>query len=1275
MENSIGRGVVYLTNADGSKSRILGVEIRPQGVTFRDPDGGGGPLTLFAAAGSLGPGMKGSGSIIFDSWPAAPRDEFIISGLRVTKLTDGSEDFSVQVTGQPQFGATAHTWFSGLDVTLRHVTGRPLSAEPGSKVVLQVLGASVTLSAAVDESRGLVFVGNGPETLAIEDIGTLGVRGTVAAQPFDRWQGVLSCYPFGEGRGDEIHDISASTTLVATAIPGGGNPGRGNSGGNSGRPNAGGVVQWTSGGITLDGTYYLTSQGVNTAVRAIRRTRALTVETWLDVKNGAQAGPAQILAFQANNKKNWFTLAQGGAGSTNDYLNIDIQFDLTPPREWESPLTSPSGSLPNGLAHVVYTRDADGHERVFVNTKLVAERDYPGSLGQWSDDVVLIVGDDKKNDPVTDQWQGRILHLSIYERALDEFEVFRRYVPIFALEGATFRLDRVPAPLAGVSVPAKLSSSRPGDGVGRSKLELTASGEVDLSIRPNLGLRSLSYELAKVDNNPWSFGGVCGVRIWQGVAGLQASRSPSKLFTLTSPADQDQDLGASFDIPGLGAIAFGGIELAVTGSGTDLGWSLSSGRYLAFTALPAALPPDVAVDSDFKLLQPTLGLDDTDVLLQGQWLGEDLVLHTRVDAGAEYRFEGQTSVSFDVAVDLPAPVHEQSGVTIGRDIHLDGATLNVAFDLVFRNRGFFATLDRSLDYKDAQGGTHKLKLVRRRLYQAPATRLLLLEATTAELGERIDRLFAANRRRIEIDGLDPAIPLALLGLASGQTIAARFLEQDLTLTAQITGADWRFVGDLSFSIPFSLDLPALFDDETGAQLTDAITIVNESMHVEMSVELTLAGFFATLQARFGFTDPSGTAQSIVVPQQRLYTAPRTRNELLGELLRVVESSAATLFAGQGRNVADYYLTLGAKQPRIMLSTTGASEATVATTLPNLFASNTKLTSANGVFVVDQSDSGCRLTLNLGGRDSAALRGDHDDLLTKVAAASLAAASPLGAGAVSVLRRRIAERVPADYGALLYYYYGWDADAGRIDLEGGMRLRVDLQHYQFAQASDPSARRGFVGSGSFHIPVNSYTFARSDGSHAQLLGFGPFASQLRTNAGTDIAYQGAGGVFDLLKDGNRKAFFRMFFPAQPSTGLGPERVVTIIGTDTLADMLAVTSDFNPDGESLPTKGSNFFFRGKAFIVPEIQVFVAGQAVHVPVGTSLRQLIESSDHVPAAALPGQDLRAFIGRARPLRLVHEGVDSKAEYRFINATTGAAVNGTDVLDLPLVKGDRFSL
>ena len=80
------------------------------------------------------------------------------------------------------------------------------------------------------------------------------------------------------------------------------------------------------------------------------------------------------------------------------------------------------------------------------------------------------------------------------------------------------------------------------------------------------------------------------------------------------------------------------------------------------------------------------------------------------------------------------------------------------------------------------------------------------------------------------------------------------------------------------------------------------------------------------------------------------------------------------------------------------------------------------------------------------------------------------------------------------------------------------------------------------------------------------------------------------------------------------------------------------------------GTSFFFRGKAVILPEIQVYVGSKPTYVPVGTTIRQLVEMYDDIPSAGLSGKDLRAFSGAARPMRLVHEGVNSEPTYRFIN-------------------------
>ncbi len=1106
MRDAIARGVVRLTNESASEIRFLGVEIQPEAIYFRNLEGKSKRKTLFEAAGSLGSDLQAVGSLVSSAWPVAPREEFVISEIRVAQLTAEAEDFSIRVTNLKPFGVTPDTHFSDLDVTLRHVTGAKVSAEPGSQAVLHLFGTSLALAAAIDETRGLTFVAGQAEAVAIDDIGTLHAGGIVASVDEDgygRWQGMVASYLFAEREGPNAHDDSGDlssseepVTLVArsTAVSSDGEPDK---------DPAPALPQWRQSAIKLDGTYYLAPRvNASKVIVPIRESEAFSIETWIKPESVAEQGRAQILAFRVRGTS-WFSLAQGSTDNAHgDHLSVDIRLD----GQSGSLFFSPAGSLPKALTHVVYTRGADGHERIFVNTELVAERDHPGSLSQWADDIDLIIGSDEGgNSSTAPSWHGKMFHLAVYKRALSAEEVFRHYLPAFTIEGSSFVPGRVPAPLAGVAIPATMQ-------VGKTATTIAAEGSVDLAIRPNLRFKSVRADLSKTGDAAWTLAGVFETQIWQGVVELEATlEAETRLLRLSHPVDQVESL----EIPGLGPIAFAGIELSVTDAGDELEWDLSSQRYVIFTPIPALLPWQAAADSEFHLRWPTLGLDETDVALRGQWLGIELALHTRPD---------------------------------------------------------------------------------------------------------------------EADA-------------------------------------WSFKGDLTFSMVFSLDLPALFNEETGARLTEAIRISDEQMHFAISVELTDAGFLATQQAHFSYTDASGQRQSIVLPERRWYTAPKSRNQILGDVLDRVERSAASLIEDQGRNIADYYLTLGDEQPRIIFSTTGSEEPAIATRLPRLFAADTRITSANEVFTLDQSGESSRLLIARA-ENSAALRSEYDDLMTQVAAAA-----PTSAGAVRVLSRRIAERVPADYDALLYYYYGWDPDLGHIDLQGGMRLRVDVQSYQLVPASDPSAKRGFVGSGSFHLAVRSYTYPQSDGSHAQLLGFGPFVSQLRANGSTDITFQGAGGIFDLVKDGNRKAFYRMFYPKQPSTGLGPERVVTILGTDTLADLQAATADFDPDGESLPTRGTTFFFRGKAFITPEIQVFVGNEPTYVPVGTTLRQLIESTDDLPAAAQSpsGQDLSAFAGRSRPLRRVHEGANSKPEYRFINLTTGTAVGGMDVLDLPLVKGDRF--
>ncbi len=488
------------------------------------------------------------------------------------------------------------------------------------------------------------------------------------------------------------------------------------------------------------------------------------------------------------------------------------------------------------------------------------------------------------------------------------------------------------------------------------------------------------------------------------------------------------------------------------------------------------------------------------------------------------------------------------------------------------------------------------------------------------------------------------------------TMKGKWLGENMAFTSVGKGTNRVMKGSTAFALPFTLELPPEVDPETGDAWGDAILLKDVDMNISLDVTLLKDGFLGVLNASFAYEN-----RVMALPERRIYEAPASKMALLGAILEDLKAQASDLFTGLRRHTEDYYLDMNAgAQPCIYLSTTGTAESTIESILPRIFTSNPSpaYVSNPPVFKLSQSAAGAKLTLNLNGVDAAGIRTAFDDLISQIEDKK-----GLSPGGLRLLQNRIAERLPLEYNDLLYYHYGWDIPNNYIDLHPGMRLRVDFQSYQFVHATEQKAKKGFVGSGSIHIPINSYT--GDDG--AQYVGFGPFLSRLQADNRGYLSEDGAGGLIDLVKVGSRKQFFRMFYPNQPIPATAPERSVTIVGANLRKDL----------PYDIPVTGSgdliSFFFRDKAMVIPEIQVFVGNREVYVPVGTTLRQLIEQYANIPVALGAQPNLHAFLGKARPRRLIHTGPDNTPLYRFLNPGTNSVVNNRDVFDLPLVKGDRF--
>lgn len=444
-------------------------------------------------------------------------------------------------------------------------------------------------------------------------------------------------------------------------------------------------------------------------------------------------------------------------------------------------------------------------------------------------------------------------------------------------------------------------------------------------------------------------------------------------------------------------------------------------------------------------------------------------------------------------------------------------------------------------------------------------------------------------------------------------LQGRWLEEDLTFVGKrikIKDKIQLIMEASTKSIPliFDYEIPPILATKTNVELFEGITLTDHTLDVTLDLELTNKGLLTKVNSDFSFQDKEGTNQLIHIPPFTLFTPPPNKNALLGNILEELTTNATEIFTQQRRHKNDFFLTEKAGVLSISL-------------------------------MEEISNVPVDLTFDQGTHEPTAVLNQS----TPVALA---------------------------YDQLLAYYYGWNKTDNYIDLVPGMRLRIDFQNYQFVQATEQKARRGFAGTGSTYYYVNSYLHEQET-----LLGFDTFLSNNQVDVDTSFSRTGGGSIIDLLQNKGRKKLFRLFYPEQPGTGIGPERVATLIGTDTYSLLQEATKEVVANGSITTSDNTtSFYLRGRATIIPEIPVFVGETMVYVSVGTTWRQLLERFTAVPPA-IDNADLSKYVGRLRPLRLLQRSADSKPTYVFINvpATNKKNANNQDYLDLPLVKGDRF--
>lgn len=214
-------------------------------------------------------------------------------------------------------------------------------------------------------------------------------------------------YSFNDGSGDVVAD----NALVLPALPA--------------RVATPAATSWGGGSLTVGASTIIASDGPATKVsRASMATGEITVEAWVTPANTTQNGPARIVTISQDTLQRNVTLGQGLWGNQPSDLYLARLRSTATSQNGEPHLNAPAGSLKPTLTHVVYTRDASGKARLFVDGVERASRTVGGDLSNWRPDYRLALANEFSMNRT---WLGTYHFVAIYSRALSSDLIATRF--------------------------------------------------------------------------------------------------------------------------------------------------------------------------------------------------------------------------------------------------------------------------------------------------------------------------------------------------------------------------------------------------------------------------------------------------------------------------------------------------------------------------------------------------------------------------------------------------------------------------------------------------------------------------------------------------------------------------------------------------------------------------------------------------------------------------------------------------------------------------------
>jgi len=267
-----------------------------------------------------------------------------------------------------------------------------------------VAGASTTFKLLGDDGRYIV------EHYATDIAGNVEVvqRQEIKLGNARAVRGLQALYTFQEGSGSIVQDLAGVGDPLDLHIS---------------DPAA---VQWTANGLQVDAPALIASSGPATKlIAAAQATNELTIEAWIHPANPRQHGIQRIVTMSGDAANRNVALVQmWDRGKSYPSYAGRLRTTATSVHGNQGPST-PHWHVTRGLTHLVYTRDASGTARLYVNGDMKDDSITEGNLSNWDSEYRLALANELSNDR---PWRGSYQLVAVYSRALSPAEVNANYL-------------------------------------------------------------------------------------------------------------------------------------------------------------------------------------------------------------------------------------------------------------------------------------------------------------------------------------------------------------------------------------------------------------------------------------------------------------------------------------------------------------------------------------------------------------------------------------------------------------------------------------------------------------------------------------------------------------------------------------------------------------------------------------------------------------------------------------------------------------------------------